>query len=82
MNSIETLATFLGWCTVINVGVILLGALFFGVLHEGIGEISARIFGITREEAKTTFFRVFHQYRVAVAVLNAVPYIALKIMGY
>ena len=80
MNSIETLATFFGWCTVINVVIVLVGLSFFGVFHEGIGTISAKLFGVTNEEAKATFFRVFQQYRLVLVVLNFVPYITLKIM--
>ena len=81
MNSIETLATFFGWCIVINIGSILLAVLIFGVFHEGIGKINAKLFGVTKEEAKATVFRAFQQYRFAVALLNLVPYIALKIMS-
>ena len=81
MNSIETLATFFGWCTVINIGIILLGVLLASVAHEPLGKLNAKIFGVTTEEAKVTFFRVFQQYRLAVAILNVVPYIVLKIMA-
>ena len=81
MNSIETLATFFGWCAVINFGIILLGFLFFGFAHEFAGNLSAKIFGITKEEAKATNFRVFQQYRLMFVVLNVVPYLALKIMS-
>ncbi len=81
MNSIETLTTFFGWCTVINLGVILLLALFFSVFHEVAGKLHAKMFGVTKEEAKATFFRVFQQYRLAWAVLNLVPFIALTIMA-
>ena len=81
MNSIETLAMFLGWCTAINVGVLLLFVLTFSVFHEVFASISAKMFGITREEAAVTFFRVFQQYRLALVILNIAPYIALKIMS-
>jgi len=81
MNSIENLATFFGLCAVINFGIILLAVLFFGFAHEFTGNISAKIFGVTKEEAKATIFRVFQQYRLAFMVLNVVPYIALKIMA-
>jgi len=81
MNSIETLATFLGWCTVINIGILLFHLLIGGLFHEGVGEFKATIFGVTKEQAKATFFRVHEQYRLLVAVLNLVPYIALKLMA-
>ena len=81
MNSIETLATFFGWCTVINIGILLFQKVMLGLFHEGIGELRAKMFGVTREEAKATIFRFHEQYRLLVAVLNVVPYIALKIMA-
>ena len=81
MNSIETLTTFFGWCTVVNLAFILLFLLFVGVLREPVGKLRAWIFGISREEANATLFRVFMQYRLAFAVLNLVPYLALRIMA-
>ena len=81
MNSIETLATFFGWCTVINIGALLVFMLFFGLFHDIFAKLSAKMFGVTREEAAVTFFRVYRQYRLAVVVLNFVPYLALKIMS-
>jgi hypothetical protein len=81
MNSIETLATFFGWCAVINIGVIVLFLVFLTVFHEFVGKLSAKMFGVTKEEAKTTFFRIFLQYRLAFVLLNLVPYVALKIMA-
>ena len=81
MNSVESLATFFGWCTVISFAILMLAVLFFGFFHEWAAEHSANFFGITNEEAKATFFRVFHQYRLAFVMLNVVPYIALKIMS-
>jgi len=80
MDSIETLATFFGWCTVINAGIVLLALSVFGVAHEWVGRMSAKVFGVTNEEAKVTLFCVFQQYRLALVVLNLVPYVTLKIM--
>jgi hypothetical protein len=81
VNSIETLATFFGWCIVLNIGVLLVAVLLVSVAQGAVGKINAKLFGVTDEEAKVTFFRVIQQYRVAVAVLNVVPYVALKIMA-
>ncbi len=80
MNSIETLATFFGWCTVLNIGVVLVFLVFISAFHEFGADMSARMFGITKAEAKATFFRIFMQFRIAIVVLNLVPYLALKIM--
>ncbi len=81
MTSIDTLATFFGWCTVINIGVLVLAVLVFSLFHDIFATITAAMFGVTKPEAEVTFFRVFHQYRFAVLILNFVPYLALKIMS-
>jgi hypothetical protein len=81
MNSIETLATFFGWCTVINFGILLIGGLSWILVKEGIGELVATIFGVTKEDVKATFLRILLQYRSAIVILNLVPYITLKIMA-
>ena len=81
MNSLEALATFFGWCIVINFGVIVLYLLFISLFLEWAGKLTAKLFGITKEEAKATFFRVFQQYRLAFVMLNVAPWIALNIMS-
>ena len=55
--------------------------LVFSVFRDIFATITAKMFGVTKEEAAVTFFRVFQQYRLAVVVLNVVPYIALKMMS-
>lgn len=81
MNSIDMFATFFGWCIVVNIGGILIALFVLSVFREGLAAVNAKLFGITKEEAKATMFRAFQQYRFAVAFLNVVPYIVLKIMA-
>ncbi len=81
MNSIDTVTTFLGWCTVLNIGLLLFAGLFWMLVKEGISEFAATMFGVSKDEMKATFLRVLMQYRAAIVVLNLVPYIALKIMA-
>ena len=83
MNSIDTLTTFLGWCAVINLGILLTFALLMSVMNKDgfLVKFSVRIFGNTKEDTLATLFRVFQQYRLLFIVFNVVPYIALKIMA-
>ena len=78
MASIETLATFFGWCSVINIG-FLLGLLLRGL---AVRKLAVKVFGVTAEEVRTTYMNVFMQYRNATLVLSVTPYIALKIMAW
>ena len=83
MNSIETLATFFGWCVVINIGILLAFLLVMSVVNKDgfVIKLSMRIFGNTKEDTLATLFRVFQQYRLLFVVFNVVPYVALKIMA-
>lgn len=81
MNTIQSLATFFGWCTILNLGVIVIVFLFFSAFHEFFGRVIAKMFGVGEQAAKETLLRVLMQYRVAFVVFNLVPYIALKIMA-
>ena len=81
MNSIETLTTFLGWCSVLILGILIFVGVVLSMVHDTIGELAGKMVGITSEQAKVTLFRVVRQYRILVVVFNIVPYIALKIMA-
>ncbi len=80
MNSLDTLATFLGWCTLINVGLIIFITIVAGLFHDGIGYLIGRIFGVDEGQSKIVVLRTFMHYRVLFLVLNLVPYVALRIM--
>lgn len=79
--NIETLATFFGWCTVINIGLLIFGGLSWILLKEGLSKLVATMFGVTQEEVKAAYLRKLLHYRAAVFFLNLAPYIALKIMA-
>ncbi len=80
MESLASIATFLGWCTIINIIVILMFVVVWSATHDFFSNIFAKMFGISPDEVKVAVFRIFMQYRLALAVLNVVPYIAVKIM--
>ncbi len=81
MNSIRALATFFGWCTVINIGLVILIVVAWMLFQQGLAELLASTFGIAQDEARATFFRVLQQHRLLIIVLNLAPYFALKIMS-
>jgi Zn-dependent protease len=83
MISLETLTTFLGWCTVINIGILLVFLVAMSVIKKDgfFITLAVKIFGNTQEDALATMFRVFQQYRLLFVMFNLVPYIALKIMA-
>ena len=76
----ETLTIFLGWCTVLNSSVLLLSTILLTTLKEPILKIHSRLFGLDEETLSLTYFQYLGNYKIAIFILNLVPYIALKIM--
>ncbi len=81
MSSLETLREFLGWCTVINMGVLIIVAIFAGPLRGAIAGIHAKMFGLSEADLSRAYFQYLAQYKIAVLIFNLVPYIALVIIG-
>ena len=81
VNSMKTLATFLGWCTVINFSLLILGGLAWVILKDGVVAFGAPLFGVTEAELKVIFLRHLLQYWAGIFVFNLVPWVVLKIMA-
>jgi len=80
MITTETLTIFLGWCTVINISVLLLSTILLVALKESVLKIHNRLFGLDEETLSLAYFQYLGNYKIAIYILNLVPYIALKIM--
>ncbi len=81
MNSLETVTQFLGWCTVINVGLLLLASIFLTVLRDWAAGVHAGMFGVSREDMLRAYVQYLANFKIAVLVLNLTPWIALKLMA-
>lgn len=80
MHSLETLVSFLGWCSLINIGLLLFTTLLLKVAIEPITDIHSKIFGVQKSELPMTYFWYLAYYKIVILVFNLVPYIALRII--
>jgi len=81
MDSMDALREFFGWCSVINVVILALAASFV-VLAPDLGmRIHGGMFRLTKDELRLQYFQYLAQYKIAVLVLNVVPYLALLMMS-
>ena len=80
MNNVDFITLFLGWCSVINIGILLFSTVMIFLLKNPISKIHAGIFGLQQEQVTNYYFQYLGNYKIAVIVLNIVPYIALKMM--
>jgi hypothetical protein len=81
MNSLETVTEFLAWCTVINFGILLLATFFLTVLRSWVVQTHARIFGLNEEDLLRAYVQYLAHYKIAIIMLNFVPWVALKIIA-
>jgi len=82
MIDLANLTEFLGWCTLLNYAVLVFSAL---LLVSGVGNWAKRLhgqlFNLSETELNTLYFSYLANYKVAIFVLNLVPYLALKIIA-
>ncbi len=80
MNSIEVVREFLGWCSVINIGMLFLSTIMLIIMRGWIVNIHAKMTGVSESELPAIYLQFLGNYKMLIIVLNLVPYIALKIM--
>jgi hypothetical protein len=81
MNTIETIRTFLGWSSVINIGLLMFSSIFVVAFRGAALRIHAKMFDLDEKYLAQAYFQYLAQYKIAIIVLNIVPYFALCIMG-
>ena len=72
---------FLGWCTLINVGFLLVSSVLLFLFKDPISQIHHRMTGVEPDKLMSLYFQYLAHYKIFIIVFNLVPYIALKIIG-
>ena len=80
MTSIDTLITFFGWCTILNIAMLTFTTFLVTATKEFLIRIHIRYFDINRENLQLSYFQYLGHYKIAIYLLNLMPYIALKII--
>ncbi|MFH1092620.1 MAG: hypothetical protein V1739_00535 [Candidatus Omnitrophota bacterium] len=79
--TIVTLRDFFFWCSVINMGLILWWFLIIALAHDWVYKLHGKWFKISEESFDRTHYSGIVFFKIAVFVLNIVPYFALRIIG-
>ena len=80
MISIYTAREFFGWCTVINICILLIVTIFIAFARSTISVIHSKLFKLNDTDLSRLYFQFLAQYKLAIYIFNLVPYIALRIM--
>ncbi len=81
MNDLQTLTTFLGWCSVINVVLLLVATAALVLMKDWIAGIHSKMLGIDRSELPPMYFQYLGNYKALILILNIVPYVTLRMMA-
>ncbi len=81
MSSLETLRAFFGWCTVLNMGILLIAGIVAGPMRGVVSGIHAKMYGLGEADLSRAYFQYLAHYKTAIFVFNLVPYIALVIIA-
>ena len=79
--TLELIRDALGWCTLINFGLLLWWGLFFLFAHDFVYRMHTRWFKLSVEEFDKIHYLGLAIFKLMVIVLNLVPYLALRIVG-
>ena len=80
MDNISLLTSFFGWCSVINISVLLFSTLVIAFSGNRVKKIHARMFNLPEEQLDLMYFKYLAYYKIGILLFNLVPYIALKLM--
>ncbi len=81
MNTIEAMREFFGWCSVINIGLLMLSSILIIAVRGIVSRMHGNMFDLDESDIRRAYFHYLGQYKIAIIVFNIVPYFALKVMG-
>lgn len=83
MNTIgiATLRTFFGWCSVINIGLLLFSTIVIIAFRRTAVRIHGTLFNLDEQALSKAYFQYLAHYKIAMIIFCVVPYVALKLMG-
>jgi hypothetical protein len=79
--NLEIIRAVLAWCSVINIGILLVWFLFFTLAHDWIYRVHGRWFRMSREKFDAIHYSAMASFKCGFLLFNLVPYLALRIVG-
>ncbi|MEM9303400.1 MAG: DUF6868 family protein [Pseudomonadota bacterium] len=81
MTTFETIRAVLGWCTVLNFGLLLVAGVVLMLGREPIKRIHKRLYGQSETDLDAAYFSFLANYKMLIIVFNLTPYLAMRIVG-
>ena len=71
----------LGWCVVINFGLMLWWFLLFILAHDWMYRLHSKWFKLSVEQFDAIHYLGMALFKIGILVFNLVPYLAMRIVG-
>ena len=81
MGDISVITTFLGWCTIVHLGLYALSAVIITIFSGPVKSIHSTLSNIPPEKLDVLYFNFLGNYKLAIIITSLVPYVALKVMA-
>lgn len=78
--TVDLLLDVLGWSSIIHIGLLLWWALWFILAHDFMYRMHHKWFNLSEERFDLVNYAGMALYKIAIIVLNIVPYLALRII--
>ena len=78
--TIDMTCSFLGWCAVLNIGLLTWWSLLFLLAHDWMFRLHGRMFKISVETFNSIHYAGMAAFKIGIFFFNLVPYLALAIM--
>lgn len=79
MNGIEFLLAVLGWCTLINMGMLVVASIAIVCCGGPVRRIHQKWFNLSDEDLQREYFRYLANYKILTLIFNLVPYLAIRL---
>ena len=79
--TLEVIRSFLGWCSVINMGILLYWFVFIAFAHDWVYRIHSKWHNISVDKFDAIHYSGMMYFKITVFAFNIVPYFALHIVG-
>jgi len=77
--TIEFIRNFLGWCALINYGVMALWFFMFVFAHDWMRSVHGKWFTISNERFDEIHYYLMGWFKLLIFVFNLVPYLVLRL---
>jgi hypothetical protein len=79
--TLEIVRAALGWCAIINFGLLIWWLLFLTLAHDWTYRIHSKWFNLSVEKFDAIHYAGMAFFKIGIFLFNVVPYLSLRIVG-